>query len=107
MSDSLLNKKLKNAKSYDRIAGYFSSSILEVAGEEIESMEGKVRIICNSDLDSRDIATAKSAANSLRKEWCDFKPEDLKNSSIRFKKLYDLLSSKKWRFEYFQVTNLV
>lgn len=95
MSDSLLNKKLKNAKSYDRIAGYFSSSILEVAGEEIESMEGKVRIICNSDLDSRDIATAKSAANSLRKEWCDFKPEDLKNSSIRFKKLYDLLSSKK------------
>jgi hypothetical protein len=95
LSDSLLNKKLKNAKSYDRIAGYFSSSILEVAGEEIESMEGKVRIICNSDLDSRDIVTAKSATNSLRKEWCDFKPEDLKNSSIRFKKLYDLLSSKK------------
>ena len=36
LSGSLLNKKLKNAKSYDRIAGYFSSSILEVAGDEKE-----------------------------------------------------------------------
>jgi hypothetical protein len=30
LSDSLLNKKLKDAKSYDRIAGYFSSSILAI-----------------------------------------------------------------------------
>ena len=44
LSDALLNKKLKNAKSYDRIAGYFSSSILEVAGENIERMEGKIRV---------------------------------------------------------------
>ena len=95
LSSSLLNKKLKNAKSYDRIAGYFSSSILEVAVEEIESMEGQVRIVCNSDLDSRDVATAKSAANGLRNEWCAFKPEELKNSSDRFQKLYKLLSTKK------------
>ncbi len=95
LSDSLLNKKLKNAKSYDRIAGYFSSSILEVVGEEIDSIEGKIRIICNSDLDIRDVATAKSAANGIRKEWCDFKPEELENSSERFKKLYELLASGK------------
>lgn len=95
LTDSLFNKKLKNAKSYDRIAGYFSSSILEIAGEEIDSIEGKVRIICNSDLDSRDVDTAKSAANGIRKEWCDFKPEQLKDSSNRFTKLHELLSSGK------------
>ena len=27
LQESFLSKKLKNAKSYDRIAGYFSSSI--------------------------------------------------------------------------------
>lgn len=95
LSDSLLNKKLKNARSYDRIAGYFSSSILEVAGEAISSMEGKVRIICNSDLDVRDVSTAKSAASEIRKEWCEFEPEELENSHGRFKKLYELLSSRK------------
>ena len=47
----VLAKNLIGAKSYDRIAGYFSSSILEIAGEAIEKMDGKVRIICNSDLD--------------------------------------------------------
>lgn len=95
LSDSLLNKNLKDAKSYDRIAGYFSSSILEVAGENIESMEGKTRIICNSDLSKEDVLTANLAKEALRKEWCDFKPEELKNSHDRFKKLYELLSSGK------------
>lgn len=95
LSGSLLNKKLKNAKSYDRIAGYFSSSILEVAGEEIEKIEGKVRVICNSGLDERDVQTAILAKNAMRKEWCDFKPEELPGSSHRFKKLYELLSSGK------------
>ncbi|HZK01056.1 MAG TPA: phospholipase D-like domain-containing protein, partial [Tissierellaceae bacterium] len=95
LSDSLLNKKLKDAKSYDRIAGYFSSSILEVAGENIESMEGKTRIICNSDLSKEDVLAANLAKAALRKEWCAFKPEELKNSHDRFKRLYDLLSSGK------------
>ncbi|MGO1652995.1 phospholipase D-like domain-containing anti-phage protein [Senegalia sp. (in: firmicutes)] len=95
LSGSLLNKKLKNAKSYDRIAGYFSSSILEVAGEEINGIEGKVRVVCNSGLDERDVQTAILAKNKMRKEWCDFKPEELPGSANRFKKLYELLSSGK------------
>ena len=95
LSDSLFNKKLENAKSYDRIAGYFSSSVLEIAGENIEKMEGKVRIICNSSLDIKDVETAKSAKSSLWKEWCASKPEKLPNSRERFKRLYDLLSSGK------------
>lgn len=92
---SLLNHKLKNAKSYDRIAGYFSSSILEVAGEAIEQIEGKVRIVCNSGLNNKDVETARLAQSAIRKEWCEFKPEELPNSSNRFRKLYELLSSGK------------
>ena len=95
LSSSLLNERLMGAKSYDRIAGYFSSSILEVAGEAIETMEGKVRIICNSGLDIKDVQTAKLAQNAIRREWCDFKPEELPSPEERFKRLYDFLSSGK------------
>jgi len=35
---SFLNRKLKEAVSYDRIAEYFSSSVFEIAGEAIEQM---------------------------------------------------------------------
>lgn len=95
ISASLLTSRLKNAKSYDRIAGYFSSSILEVAGEAIEQMQGKTRVICNSGLDVKDVETAKLAQSAMRREWCEFKPEELPDSSQRFKKLYELLSAGK------------
>ena len=95
LSSSFLNKKLINAKSYDRIAGYFSSSILEVAGEEIEKVKGKIRVVCNSGIDVRDVQTATLAKNAMRKEWCDYKPEELPGASERFKRLYELLSSGK------------
>ena len=91
----VLQKNLVGAKAYDRIAGYFSSSILEIAGEAIENMEGKVRIICNSDLDVDDVKTAKLASESLRKEWCDFKPEELPPNKERFKRLYDFIKAGK------------
>ena len=91
----VLQKNLVGAKAYDRIAGYFSSSILEIAGEAIENMEGKVRIICNSDLDVDDVKTAKLASESLRKEWCDFKPEELPPNKDRFKRLYDFIKAGK------------
>lgn len=95
MFSSVLEKNLIGAKSYDRIAGYFSSSILEIAGEAIESMDGKVRIICNSDLDIEDVKTAKLATEALRREWCEFKPEELPPNSIRFKRLYNFIKSGK------------
>ena len=47
LSETFLNEKLKNAKTYDRIAGYFSSSLLEVAGGTIEKID-KIRISKNS-----------------------------------------------------------
>lgn len=96
LDSSFINDRLNNAKSYDRIAGFFRSSILEIAGEAIESMDGIVRVVCNSDLDIRDVETAKAANMAMRKSWCEGEPEKLThNSGKRFKKLYDLLSSKK------------
>lgn len=95
ISESLLNARLENAKSYDRIAGYFRSSIFEVAGESLDSISGKIRVICNSDLSLEDVQTAKFAQESLRKEWCASKPEELPNTAHRFKKLYDFLKSEK------------
>lgn len=96
LDQTFLNERLKGALNYDRIAGYFSSSLLEVAGEAIDTMTGKIRIVCNSDLDERDIATAKSAEMAIRKEWTSKEPEKLPNTSHpRFKKLYDLLVSGK------------
>ncbi|MBN8209375.1 DEAD/DEAH box helicase family protein [Bacillus sp. NTK071] len=95
VNTSFLKEKLKNAKYYDRIAGYFSSSIIEVAGEELDSIEGKIRVICNSEIDSRDLESAKLAQAALKKEWCEFQPEELPNTSDRFSKLYELLSTGK------------
>lgn len=95
ITDSLLNKKIKNAKSYDRIAGFFRSSIFEVAGEELDSIEGKIRVVCNSDLNIEDVSTAKQASSAMRKEWCEYKPEEIPNPGKRFEKLYELLSSGK------------
>jgi len=96
LDKAFLSEKLKNAKSYDRIAGFFSSSIIEVAGEEIDSIETTVRLICNSCLEKEDIITATAAANSLRKEWCLSEPEkNYINNSPRLNKLYGLLKSGK------------
>ena len=95
LSGSFLDKSLLGAKSYDRIAGYFRSSIFEVAGEGLESVDGKIRVICNSDISTADIATAKMAQNALRKEWCDYRPEELQNTGKRFERLYTFLCTGK------------
>ena len=95
---SFLNARLEGAKSYDRIAGYFSSSILEVAGEALDGIEGEVRVVCNSSLSHEDVDVAKAAQAAMRREWCESRPELLgKDAKPRFKRLYDLLRSGKIR----------
>ena len=96
LDSSFINQRLVNAVSYDRIAGYFCSSMLEVAGEQIESMQGKVRLVCNSDIDPRDAETAKAAQQALRKSWCDGNPEQLGEASkTRFSRLYQFIAQGK------------
>ena len=97
LDKQFLIEKLNNAVSYDRIAGYFCSSILEVAGESIENVEGKVRVICNSGLLPEDIAVA-NYAQKMKQEWCEYSPEEKytsPESSSRLSALYRLLSNGK------------
>jgi len=70
-----INQKLKEAVSYDRLAGFFRSSILEVAGEALEKLDGTIRVVCNSDLSLQDIETAKAAQQAIRRSWCEGKPD--------------------------------
>lgn len=96
LDTSFLNDRLKGAHAYDRIAGYFSSSILEVAGENLDQITGTVRMVCNSQLDAMDVKTAQAAVGAMRKEWCATEPEKLgERSRSRFQKLHDYLTSGK------------
>ena len=96
LDQSVLAQRLNGAVSYDRIAGYFRSSLFEVAGEALASVAGPVRIICNSDLDPQDLVTAAAAQAALRRSWCAGKPEDAPPAALpRYRKLYEALTSKK------------
>lgn len=96
LDQTFLTERLKNALAYDRIAGYFSSSILEVAGEALEFMQGPVRVICNSDLDVRDVETAKAAQYAMRRAWCASQPEKYgEPAKGRFQRLFEFLREGK------------
>ena len=91
-----LNARLAGARSYDRIAGYFSSSILEVAGEALDSVQGQIRVVCNSGLAREDVEVARTAQAAMRREWCDSCPERLGDvAKPRFRRLYEWLRSGK------------
>ena len=96
LDQSVLTQRLDGAVSYDRIAGYFRSSLFEVAGEAIASVTGPVRIICNSELDPQDLVTAAAAQAALRRSWCAGKPEDAPPAALpRYRALYEALTSRK------------
>jgi hypothetical protein len=94
LGHSVLRDQLRGASAYDRIAGYFRSSVLEVAGEEIEAVAGTVRVVCNAELNPEDIRAARAAA--IVKEWMDVPPEmDGLLNRPRYRRLFDLLRSGK------------
>lgn len=96
LDQTVLAQRLNGAVSYDRIAGYFRSSLFEVAGEALASVAGPVRIICNSDIDPQDLITAAAAQAALRRSWCAGKPEEAPPAALpRYRALYAALTSKK------------
>ncbi len=96
LDHAVLNQRLEGAVSYDRIAGYFRSSLFEVAGEAISKIKGPVRIICNSDLDPQDLITAAAAQAALRRSWCSGLPEEAPPIAMpRYQALYDALINKR------------
>lgn len=96
LDQAVLTQRLEGAVAYDRIAGYFRSSLFEVAGEAIAKVAGPVRIVCNSELDPQDLITAAAAQAALRRSWCAGLPEDAPpNAMPRYRALYEALTSKK------------
>lgn len=94
LSHVFLKDRLRGAKSYRRIAGYFRSSIFELVDEEIEGIES-IRIVCNSDLDPKDIAASRLAREAaLKEKWNDgFDEVGSLSERKRYVRLYELLKS--------------
>src|SRR6266567_6959881 len=91
-----LRDRLTGAKTYRRIAGYFRSSIFELVEEEIEGIDS-IEIVCNSDLDPRDIQASRLARETaLKEKWNEgFDEIDALSYRKRYQRLYELLKSGK------------
>ncbi len=94
LDQAFLGAKLKGARAYRRIAGYFRSSIFELVGEEIADIPS-VQIVCNSELDVADIAISKHARDAALKERWNEVPSEVEAllHRERYRQLYELLSS--------------
>src|ERR1035437_9791907 len=92
LDHAFLAAKLKGAKSYRRIAGYFRSSIFEVVGEEIAKIP-KVEIVCNSELDAADVVVSKHVRETALKERWNETPAEVEAllHRERYRRLHDLL----------------
>ena len=99
LDHAVLQERLRNARQYDRIAGYFRSSIFEVAAEELLSV-GRVRVVCNSDLNPEDLRASKEArASAMLQGWWADKAEgsvelDTLLRSDRYGRLKQMLSGR-------------
>ena len=96
LSHVFLKDRLQGAKEYRRIAGYFRSSIFELVGEEISSVD-HIGIVCNSDLDPLDIRASRAARETVLKEKWDEGADDIDSlmHRPRYQQLYELLKSGK------------
>lgn len=94
LDHAFLSVRLKEAKSYRRIAGYFRSSIFELVGEEIAAIP-KVQIVCNSELDAADVAVSKHVRETALKERWNEAPSEVEAllHRERYRRLHDLLTS--------------
>lgn len=94
LDHAFLSDRLKEAKSYKRIAGYFRSSIFELVGEEIAAIS-KVQIVCNSELDAADVAVSKHVRETALKERWNEAPSEVEAllHRDRYRRLHDLLTS--------------
>lgn len=68
LDTSFLMRHLPGALCYKRIAGYFTSSLFEVAGEILENIP-EVRIVCNVDVHPDDLKVAQLRESKLLGRW--------------------------------------
>jgi hypothetical protein len=65
-----LKQRLTGARRYHRIAGYFQSSLLELASAELGTIP-EVRIVCNTEVNPDDVTTVRMATGARRAELED------------------------------------
>ena len=97
LSHVFLKDRLKGASSYDRIAGYFRSSIFDLIHEEISTID-RVRIVCNADLDPRDLTAAglsqRARDQAQIEKWHEQSDEiDALLERPRWRRLHELLTA--------------
>lgn len=94
LDHAFLGVRLKEARSYKRIAGYFRSSIFELVGEEIAAVP-KVQIVCSSELDAADVVVSKHARETELKERWNEVPSEVEAllHLDRYRRLHELLTS--------------
>jgi SNF2 family DNA or RNA helicase len=94
LDQSFLNKELREAQKYIRICGYFSHSILEVAGEALETVRGPIFMVCNSHVtwpDAEEYA-GRYVRDLLLHEWREATAnEEIRNSGERILRLAEFL----------------
>ncbi|WP_273070518.1 phospholipase D-like domain-containing anti-phage protein [Marinobacter sp.] len=89
LDESFLTKYLEGATRYRRIAGYFTSSMFEVAGEAIMNIP-RVEIVCNADVQPEDLRVAKVAQAKLMGKWNEH--SDLETDALFNRKRYQQLA---------------
>jgi len=94
LDHAFLSARLREAKSYKRVAGYFRSSIYELVGEEIAAIP-KVQVVCNSELDASDVLVSKHVRETALKERWNETPAEVEAllHRERYRKLHTLLTS--------------
>jgi superfamily II DNA or RNA helicase len=65
--DTFLSNRLEGAQSYDRIAGYFQSSLLGLAARELKAIK-RIRIVCNTEVNPVDVHAVRQAVGPRREE---------------------------------------
>lgn len=68
LDSSFLLQHLKGARSYKRIAGYFTSSLFEVANELLDAIP-EVKIVCNVDIHPDDLKVAQLRESKMVGRW--------------------------------------
>lgn len=68
LDKTFLLEHLRGARSYKRIAGYFTSSLFEVAHELIEEIP-EVKIVCNVDIHPSDLKVAQLRESRMIGRW--------------------------------------
>lgn len=94
LDESFLVEHLKQAVRYRRIAGYFTSSLFEVAHEWIDQIPD-VQIVCNVDLHPDDLKVAQVREAKMMGRWNEHEVEvEALRNRERYRRLDEFLEKR-------------